>query len=381
MYGKMYTNLLAWGIKVMNDMYKEDIEARWQLLVWRTVIAICGVTFALSWILYGVHRVEKNIGSGLYMLEYIFIPMAIQIITLVVCYFMIKADNISNEKKNYVVIGLIFVSIGVISFTYYSVLPLIMLPILTIVATALFADQSLTIWSGVVVAILTVIDMVRYHFEYTDSVVGLNWVGVLSIFLLLIILLCVMVVIVNTHTKALMSSIMGSYNRQVTLMSELMIDPMTGLYNRRSFEDSLEKEIERAEQTGAKSYVTIFDIDHFKEVNDTYGHSNGDIVIKALCKMMKEKSKDMGLAFRYGGEEFVILFHDVELSKVMNIVEDIRTEFRCYYFHFMNKDGITCSCGVAEYIKGESSKAWFNRADSALYKAKESGRNRTVISE
>lgn len=381
MYGKMYTNLLAWGIKVMNDMYKEDIEARWQLLVWRTVIAICGVTFALSWILYGVHRVEKNIGSGLYMLEYIFVPMAIQIITLVVCYFMIKADNISNEKKNYVVIGLIFVSIGVISFTYYSILPLIMLPILTIVATALFADQSLTIWSGVVVAILTVIDMVRYNFEYTDSVAGLNWVGVLSIFLLLIILLCVMVVIVNTHTKALMSSIMGSYNRQVTLMSELMIDPMTGLYNRRSFEDSLEKEIESAEQTGAKSYVTIFDIDHFKEVNDTYGHSNGDIVIKALCKMMKEKSKDMGLAFRYGGEEFVILFHDVELSKVMNIVEDIRTEFRCYYFHFMNKDGITCSCGVAEYIKGESSKAWFNRADSALYKAKESGRNRTVISE
>lgn len=381
MYGKMYTNLLVWGIKIMNDMYNEDIEARWQLLVWRTVIAICGVTFALSWILYGVHRVEKNIGSGLYMLEYIFIPMVIQIITLVVCYFMIKADNISNEKKNYVVIGLIFVSIGVISFTYYSILPLIMLPSLTIVATALFADQSLTVWSGVAVAILTTIDMVRYHFEHAGSVAGLDWVGVLSIYLLLIILLCVMVVIVNTHTKALMSSVMGSYNRQVTLMSELMIDPMTGLYNRRSFEDSLEKEIESVEQTGAKSYVTIFDIDHFKEVNDTYGHSNGDIVIKALCKMMKEKSKDMGLAFRYGGEEFVILFHDVELSKVMNVVEDIRTEFRCYYFHFMNKDGITCSCGVAEYIKGESSKAWFNRADSALYQAKESGRNRTVISE
>ncbi len=377
----MYTNLLAWGIKDMNDMNKEDIEARWQLLVWQTVIAICGVTFALSWILFGVHRVEKNIGSGLYMLEYIFIPMVIQIITLVVCYFMIKADNISNEKKNYVVIGLIFVSIGVISFTYYSILPLIMLPSLTIVATALFADQSLTVWSGVAVAILTAIDMVRYHFEYTDRVAGLNWVGALSIFLLLIILLCVMVVIVNTHTKALMSSIMGSYNRQVTLMSELMIDPMTGLYNRRSFEESLEKEIESVEQTGVKSYVTIFDIDHFKDVNDTYGHSNGDIVIKALCKMMKEKSKDMGLAFRYGGEEFVILFHDVELSKVMNVVEDIRTEFRCYYFHFMNKDGITCSCGVAEYIKGESSKAWFNRADSALYQAKESGRNRTVISE
>ena len=377
----MYTKLLGRGTRDMNDMYKEDIEARWQLLVWRTVIAICGVTFVLSWILFGFHRVADDLGSGMYMFKYIFIPMIIQIVTLVVCYFMIKADNMTNQKKDYLVIGLIFVSIGVISFAYYSILPLILLPCITIVATALFADQALTIWSSVAVVLLTVIDMIRYHILNTGKVAGLNWFGVLSIFLLFIVLLCVMVVIVNKHTKALMNSITGSYNRQVTLMSELMIDPMTGLYNRRSFEDSLEKEIESVEQTGAKSYVTIFDIDHFKEVNDTYGHSNGDIVIKALCKMMKEKSKDMGLAFRYGGEEFVILFHDVELSKVMNVVEDIRTEFRCYYFHFMNKDGITCSCGVAEYTKGESSKAWFNRADSALYKAKESGRNRTVISE
>ena len=75
--------------------------------------------------------------------------------------------------------------------------------------------------------------------------------------------MCAMVMVVNKHTKALMESIAGSYNRQVTLMSELMVDPMTGLYNRRSFEESLDKEIENVEQTVAKSYVTIFDIDHF----------------------------------------------------------------------------------------------------------------------
>ncbi|MCQ5149704.1 GGDEF domain-containing protein, partial [Coprococcus eutactus] len=74
----------------MNDKYKEDIEARWQLLVWRTVIAICGVTFALSWIFYGVHRVEKNIVRRHYMLENIYNQMGIQIITLVVCFFKIK---------------------------------------------------------------------------------------------------------------------------------------------------------------------------------------------------------------------------------------------------------------------------------------------------
>ena len=365
----------------MNDINKDEIDARWHMLVWRMMIVICSISFVISWILFGVYRVDKSIGAGAYIVKYIVLPMIVQAIAITICYFYMKHDEADIKHKNYVVTGMIYVCVGVIAFTYCTIYPLILIPCVTIIATALFADQELTVWSGVAVLALMVINVVRLHLNVGELATQMNWVGALLIYILVVSVMCAMVMVVNKHTKALMESIAGSYNRQVTLMSELMVDPMTGLYNRRSFEESLDKEIENVEQTGAKSYVTIFDIDHFKEVNDTYGHSNGDIVIKALCKMMKEKSKDMGLAFRYGGEEFVILFHDVELSKVMNVVEYIRTEFRCYYFHFMNKDGITCSCGVAEYTKGESSKAWFNRADSALYKAKESGRNRTVISE
>ena len=364
----------------MNDINKDEIDAKWHMLVWRMMIVICSISFVIAWILFGVYRVDKSIGAGAYIVKYIVLPMIVQAIAITICYFYMKHDEADIKHKNYVVTGMIYVCVGVIAFTYCTIYPLILIPCVTIIATALFADQELTVWSGVAVLALMVINVVRLHLNVGELATQMNWVGALLIYILVVSVMCAMVMVVNKHTKALMESIAGSYNRQVTLMSELMVDP-TGLYNRRSFEESLDKEIENVEQTGAKSYVTIFDIDHFKEVNDTYGHSNGDIVIKALCKMMKEKSKDMGLAFRYGGEEFVILFHDVELSKVMNVVEDIRTEFRCYYFHFMNKDGITCSCGVAEYTKGESSKAWFNRADSALYKAKESGRNRTVISE
>ncbi len=364
----------------MNDLNKEEIEIKWKMLIWRMLLVICSITFIISWILFGSHRLEK-LSSGLYILKYILVPALVQALALAVGYYYIKAGTKDEKKQNYIVTAMMFVSFGIVAFIYYSISPIILLPCVTIVATAMFADQGLTIWTGVGVLILMVVNIVRYRLSVDGSLPQLCWIGALGISMVFVVLMCAVVVIINKHTKALMNSIAGSYNRQVTLMSELMIDPMTGLYNRRSFEESLDKEIENVEATGAKSYVTIFDIDHFKEVNDTYGHSNGDIVIKALCKMMKEKSKDMGLAFRYGGEEFVILFHDVELSKVMNVVEDIRTEFRCYYFHFMNKDGITCSCGVAEYAKGESSKAWFNRADSALYKAKEGGRNRTVISE
>lgn len=365
----------------MKDMYKEEIEARWQMLIWRMVIAICIVTFALSWLLFINYRVSKNVGTGKYIFIYIVIPAVIQVFTVVSSFFLIRSDKVSAKKKNYVVTALIFIVLSVIAFSYYTVMPLILLPCIAIAVTALFADQTLTIVTAFAVLVSIIADVIRLHVNEGVESSQLRWGGVLGLCLVFIGLMCSMIFIVNMHTKALMLSIAGSYNRQVTLMSELMTDPMTGLYNRRSFEESLDKEIENVEKTGAKSYVAIFDIDHFKDVNDTYGHSNGDIVIKALCKMMKDKSKDMGLAFRYGGEEFVILFHDTTLPKVMNVVEDIRTEFRCYYFHFMNKDGITCSCGVAEYTSGESSKAWFNRADSALYQAKESGRNRTVISE
>jgi diguanylate cyclase (GGDEF)-like protein len=192
---------------------------------------------------------------------------------------------------------------------------------------------------------------------------------------------CAITIVLNMYNEELVEFINDKNVKQMNLMTELKKDPLTGLYNRRSFEESLEAEIVRNGENGEKAYIAIFDIDHFKNVNDTYGHSNGDVVIKALCKMLKEKSKDTGLAFRYGGEEFVILFSDIDLPKVINVVEDIRTEFRCYYFQFMNNSGITCSCGIAEYAPGESSKAWFNRADNSLYQAKEAGRNRTVVSE
>ena len=245
--------------------------------------------------------------------------------------------------------------------------------------TAVFANQNITLVMTLLTFCSLIINDIRLYslFEWKEVSFGAYVTASFG----LVLVLSVVTFLLNIHTKELMESIGNFTVRQMNLMTELRKDPLTGLYNRRSFEESLEKEIRRTEGTREKAYIAIFDIDHFKNVNDTYGHSNGDVVIKALCKMLKEKSKDYGLAFRYGGEEFVILFNNIELPKVINVVEDVRTEFRCYYFQFMNNSGITCSCGVAEYSKGESAKAWFNRADNSLYQAKEAGRNRTVVSE
>lgn len=223
----------------MNDINKDEIDARWHMLVWRMMIVICSISFVISWILFGVYRVDKSIGAGAYIVKYIVLPMIVQAIAITICYFYMKHDEADIKHKNYVVTGMIYVCVGVIAFTYCTIYPLILIPCVTIIATALFADQELTVWSGVAVLALMVINVVRLHLNVGELATQMNWVGALLIYILVVSVMCAMVMVVNKHTKALMESIAGSYNRQVTLMSELMVDPMTGLYNRRSLRRAL----------------------------------------------------------------------------------------------------------------------------------------------
>ena len=97
----------------------------------------------------GVYRVDKSIGAGAYIVKYIVLPMIVQAIAITICYFYMKHDEADIKHKNYVVTGMIYVCVGVIAFTYCTIYPLILIPCVTIIATALFADQELTVWSGV----------------------------------------------------------------------------------------------------------------------------------------------------------------------------------------------------------------------------------------
>jgi diguanylate cyclase (GGDEF)-like protein len=366
----------------MNDtVNNDDMKGKWYMILWKMFFVIAIIFSLIEVLLFFsfTKKAEHSMTYEAYILSRIVVPVFIYFISLLVSYYLLKAKKLEEWKNEWVISVLIFIVLVTFSLEHYLLLPIIFLPLIAVVATAIFANTGITITLTLLNIAAIVINNVRlFHISEWK---GFNFVGNMAVAILIALGFCVITVVLNMYNNELVESINDTNVKQMNLMTELKKDPLTGLYNRRSFEESLEAEILRTEETGEKAYIAIFDIDHFKNVNDTYGHSNGDVVIKALCKMLKEKSKDSGLAFRYGGEEFVILFSDVDLSKVINVVEDVRTEFRCYYFQFMNNSGITCSCGIAEYAAGESSKAWFNRADSSLYKAKEAGRNRTVVSE
>lgn len=161
-------------------------------------------------------------------------------------------------------------------------------------------------------------------------------------------------------------------------------DPLTGLYNRRHFNETLEIEIAKADRLGAPLSVAAFDLDRFKSVNDQYGHESGDVVLTRFAALLKEKSRKSDAAFRIGGEEFVLLLPGTDVPGAVRCVENIRSSLELTQISLSGAMTIkvTVSCGVAQLPEhGKDGKSLLRAADDALYKAKEQGRNRIVVAE
>ncbi len=153
-------------------------------------------------------------------------------------------------------------------------------------------------------------------------------------------------------------------------------DALTGLFNRRAIEPMITYEMNRKKRFGSSVSLLIVDIDHFKKVNDTFGHDIGDEVLKKVAQTLHEYRRSTDLPSRWGGEEFVILLADTDESQSILIAEKIRTA--CSSLVFENCDRITVSIGLAEAKYDETFESWFKRVDAALYTAKNTGRNKTI---
>lgn len=154
-------------------------------------------------------------------------------------------------------------------------------------------------------------------------------------------------------------------------------DRLTGLFNKGKFNEVLKKEVERAKRYKRPLSLIIFDIDHFKRINDTYGHKVGDEVLKELAKIIKSVIRKADFVARWGGEEFVILAPETDLDGALNLAEKLRQTVEKHQFPTVKN--VTISLGVAQYIDGETPEEFIIRADMALYKAKENGRNRVEV--
>jgi diguanylate cyclase (GGDEF)-like protein len=174
------------------------------------------------------------------------------------------------------------------------------------------------------------------------------------------------------------------YKRIAVLERENVMDPLMGIYNRRHLERRLEEESSRVKRYGTPLSICMMDIDHFKKINDNYGHQAGDIVLERLGAMLRAGSREIDVAARYGGEEFVLLLPNTGEEEARSFAERSRREIEKTAMGRNPADGrdlrCTMSFGVATTAPGEHDGAEIlRRADRALYQAKQAGRNRVVV--
>lgn len=155
-------------------------------------------------------------------------------------------------------------------------------------------------------------------------------------------------------------------------------DPLTGLGNRRLFEDALHKEIERSQRARRPLSLLLVDLDHFKQVNDTHGHLVGDEVLRRMAGCMTECCRQMDIPARFGGEEFVIGLPETSIINAMVIADRLREAVS--ELALQNEQGqpfrVSCSVGVSTWDAGDTLEDLLRRADEAVYRAKQQGRNR-----
>ncbi len=220
--------------------------------------------------------------------------------------------------------------------------------------------------------------IMRDPYAYTHAPVALQCNGCISpIFVRAVNVGGNTILVFETVAESAYDAELSEMHNRISELEKLSsTDRLTGAWNRVHFDKTLAIELSRSVRYRQPLALIFFDIDHFKRVNDTYGHAVGDEVLRELVKIVSMNIRTSDTLFRWGGEEFVVLAPSTSHHDAAKLAETLRSKVeQC---PIETAGNITISLGVAEYVAGEGEQAYFQRADTALYAAKNGGRNRVV---
>lgn len=170
---------------------------------------------------------------------------------------------------------------------------------------------------------------------------------------------------------------LGRQKRELLALSRT--DSLTGLLNHGAWKDQLEVEFQRCQRQQQGGAIALIDIDHFKSINDTYGHVAGDIVLRQLSKTLRQNLRATDIAGRYGGDEFCVILPDLPLNSAASVMEALRDRFATLGYEQSPALKVSLSIGLAAFNSTHADATlWLNDADQALYEAKTGGRNRVI---
>lgn len=315
----------------------------------------------------------------IYLRNYIILPaMGFFALTLFVD-LLVRAPHISLLIKEYLVLSLFIIFSFYLCITHDIAIVLLGSFILPIFASTIFSNIKLTRWIFFMSSLSVFLLGVKMYFSGKLDSSMLMQIFV-ACFMFLCSYLLARVLIRYGHDN--LAVLMHLDDKQQYMQVLLKLDSFTGLFNKKTFDDDLRKVFEECGSANKCISLAMIDVDHFKRVNDLYGHAVGDRVLLYLSQLMKNVQADNIQAFRIGGEEFAILFRDCDLEEAYRICEDMRLCMESASLIEINNTSVTLSCGlVCVNPRLTSLEAFAKAADSALYAAKNNGRNHVVISD
>ncbi len=187
----------------------------------------------------------------------------------------------------------------------------------------------------------------------------------------------------DTEIRHLKQALNAVHEESVELRTRLgearhcaLHDALTGLHNRLAYDERIAQECERWARYGRPTVLSLWDVDHFKHINDRYGHRAGDNALKILGQLLSKHTRKSDFIARFGGEEFMLLLPETELQAAFEVAEKLRQLIATSTFLYRSQPvPITMSCGLAQFVAGETPETVYGRADAALYAAKQAGRN------
>lgn len=334
------------------------------------IVTIVEVVFGI--ILLTMH---KSLDPLNYYLIYVLLPAGIDACIITVTLLLIRVKKIPAVFKNYIIITslvLIALVLSTVHSTYPVVLALFVIPVLV---TSVFLEYRFLLYSLITSTIgLTISAVINIYTEWADK--KLHLVANASISFMIMMLFSFiswLIILVHKNRERTLSQVQ---TENAKLSKETRFDGLTGLQNHTSFYTVLENKLVKARHNKTGFALAMLDIDDFKDVNDTYGHAAGDEILKFVSETLVNVIGKSGAVFRYGGDEFAIIFHNPDPDANVQSLEHIRMVVESNDTMLMNGSGITLSIGyynVKEAIM--SSEEIFYRTDQALYQAKYNGKN------
>jgi len=314
-----------------------------------------------------------------YWTIYIILPSSVMLIANVVAHFLVLSKKIPTSAKEYISMLLILFFCTYLCFTYSIVAVLMASFIVPVFVSTIFSNTRMTAITYALSQILLVLIGMEMYFFSTRTFGYWIWIEMLvASGLLIASYLLARVFIV--YGKDNISKFRDIYNDKISLEEQLNLDPLLGLYNRKAYNEFLPQLMMECRRKNLPLSIAILDLDNFKRINDLYGHASGDRVLLKFAEILKKNVPDNIYAFRVGGEEFVLLFEGYAVDEADKVCDNLLSITRAASLPELKDEMITFSGGIAGMNRDYTDpEGLFKAADAALYSAKNSGKNKIII--